>query len=301
MSLLKTNQSVLSCRSTCNYPNRINLILLFLVLSVLLKPSNSTNSNLNSLILNTKCFDIIKHNKDNQEHFNNEIISNINILKQESLCLELLITKGFLSQAEVLISELSKIGINFTNQLKTATSNAINKVKSVYNNYRFDESDFISVYPAFEWAQNLNYVFINIKYSHRWDAPGCVDVKKSNVEMFENLIMFNTYCIRGESPFKFILNLDLFGEINEKESLYNETSVGRFQLSLKKKNTAYWRYLLREGADSPANMKAWIEMREKYIGEIQEYIDRIEEDEHEQDYNKEIEVLKRKRNKKFDL
>ncbi len=41
----------------------------------------------------------------------------------------------------------------------------------------------------------------------------------------------------------------------------------------KKDNPKYWRTLLKEDATPPPYMKYWFEMREKFMDEIQPYID----------------------------
>lgn len=246
------------------------------------------------------CEKLIKEYRRNKEELKSQIIKNMFLLKSESKCLELLVTKGLREEAEVLMIELNKRGIKFTDHLRTATNNIIQKAKSIYNQYRFDESDYVTVFPAFEWAQSLDRVFINIKYSHRWDAPGCNEVKKEHVESFENLVMFTAYCIQGDTPIKFTLNLDLYDNVDEKESKYTSSSVGRYQLSLKKEKSGYWKNIVRKGADLPSNMRTWLEMREKYLSEIQKYLDEVEEQE-DNNLEEEIEVLKRKRSKKTDL
>lgn len=248
----------------------------------------------------TTCEKLIKEYKRNREEFKSQIIKNMFSLKSDNRCIELLITKGFQEEAQVMMLELNKRGIKFTDQLRSATNNIILKAKSIYSHYRFDESDYVTVFPAFEWAQSLDRIFVNIKYSHRWDSPGCVEVKKENVESFENLLIFTAYCIQGDTPIKFTLNLDLLENVDNKDSKYTSSSVGRYQLSLKKEKSGYWSNLVRKGADLPTNMRSWLEMREKYLSEIQKFLD--EADEKEVSYlEDEIEALKKKRNKKADL
>ena len=230
-------------------------ITVFLV-SIIVNSVNNSENDKNSSISPT-CERLIKEYKKNKEELKSQIIKNMFNLKSESKCLELLLTKGLKEEAEILMIELNKRGIKFTDHLRTATNNIIQKAKSIYNQYRFDESDYVTVFPAFEWAQSLDRVFINIKYSHRWDAPGCNEVKKENVESFENLVMFTAYCIQGDTPIKFTLNLDLFESVDEKDSKYTSSSVGRYQLSLKEEKSGYWKNIVRKGADLPSNMRTW--------------------------------------------
>lgn len=39
--------------------------------------------------------------------------------------------------------------------------------------------------PAFQWAQSLNYTFINVKYSGKMDSPGYLDIKNETINFTE--------------------------------------------------------------------------------------------------------------------
>ena len=47
-----------------------------------------------------------------------------------------------------------------------------------------------------------------------------------------------------------------------------------------KKATApkYWKFLLKSDANSPASLRHWFEMNEKFIDELQPFIDKHEEE-----------------------
>jgi len=227
------------------------------------------------------------------------LLSHMTEVKNEEKCLENLIGKGFVNEAEFLMEELNKRNIKFRDQLKIATSAVSQKVKDIYNMFRFDESDYVNASPAFQWAQNLDNVFIQIKYAHRFDSPGCLEVKKENFEIKGNVLEFTAFCIQGDTPIKFSLTLDLFDNINKEASTLTTSSVGRNQITLKKENPVYWNSLLKPGAEAPSNMRMWLEMREKYLEEIQKYIDEKDEEEYKQvndDINK-----RKKKEEKIDL
>ena len=40
-----------------------------------------------------------------------------------------------------------------------------------------------SVTPAFQWAQGSNEIFLNIKFSHKLDAPATLNVQPTNVNL----------------------------------------------------------------------------------------------------------------------
>lgn len=48
-----------------------------------------------------------------------------------------------------------------------------------------------SIAPAFEWAQSVDWVYINAKMSHKLDAPATLNVVSEGVEMGERSLKFS--------------------------------------------------------------------------------------------------------------
>jgi hypothetical protein len=195
------------------------------------------------------------------------------------------------------VNELNKRGIKFRETLTVAINNIQKSLEDLHNKFRFDDSEFQKVSPAFQWAQSLKDVYIQIKFAHRHDSPGCLEVKNETVDIYKNLVVFTAYCVLGDVPIKFELNLESFADFNKEESQFFFSSVGRYQLNLRKAQTGmYWDKLLAPGVDSPPNMKVWWEMRAKYEDEIKTYMD--EDDDAE--FDKQVEEMQKgtKKNKK---
>lgn len=54
----------------------------------------------------------------------------------------------------------------------------------------------IKIKPVIKWAQNKSQVFLYIKLAHRYDAPGCIDIKEKNIKVTDdNKLLFNVKCI----------------------------------------------------------------------------------------------------------
>ena len=209
--------------------------------------------------------------------------------------METLLRSGNFKALEFYLNELNKRNIKFRETLSVAINNLQKKLEDLHNKFRFDESDFQVVFPAFQWAQSMDQVFLEIKFAHRHDSPGCLEVKNESVEIFKNLVVFKAYCVLGDVPIKFHLALELWQEVNREESRFGFGSVGRYHVTLKKNMTGmYWDKLLKEGVEKPHNMKVWFEMREKYIDQIQTYID----DDEEEEYKREIEEMKKEAKEK---
>jgi hypothetical protein len=198
---------------------------------------------------------------------------------------------------------LNKRGLKFRESFSVAINNLQRKLEDLHNKFRFDESDFQIVAPAFQWAQSMNHIFIEIKFAHRHDSPGCLEVKNESVEILKKLVLFKAYCVLGDVPIKFNLPIEFWQEINREESTHGFGSVGRYQFTLKKLTGGmYWDKLLKDGSDLPNNMKVWWEMREKYIDQIQQYIDDDEEEEFKKETARiEKKVRDKKKKKKLEL
>ena len=267
--------------------NKIHLINLYLILSFI------TNT------LSSACDEIIfAHLKDSTD-IKPLISKSMFEIKNDNSCIEKLLQKGLIKETEFLLEELNKRNISFKDQLKQATSNISLKAKEIYNLFRFEENEYVNAIPAFQWAQNLEFIFIQIKYAHRFDSPGCLEVKKEEITIDGNVLNFSALCLQGDTPIKFSLTLDLFDNIDKEHSVFSSSSVGRMQLNLKKEKVDYWKSLLKQGSEAPSNMRMWIEMREKYLEEIQKYID-ITEEEETKEADEEIKLIRNKGEKKED-
>ena len=66
------------------------------------------------------------------------------------------------------------------------------------------------------------------------------------------------------------MNLELYDNIDLEQSTFNPSSVGKYQMILKKAEAPkYWKQLVKENTFYPHNAKYWFEMRDKFIKELQ--------------------------------
>lgn len=115
--------------------------------------------------------------------------------------------------------------------------------------------------PAFEWAQSTTDIFLNVKFSHKLDAPATLDVQP------EVVIQEKTVVVRGQGGRKlFALNLALHDEVLVEESSWTPASVGRLTINLKKVSESRWPSLLAEGAKKPSKMHTWWSRQEELDG-----------------------------------
>ena len=193
------------------------------------------------------------------------------------------------------LNELSKLGIKYKENVEISLNTLLTQVNDVYNRHKYSEDDYQKVIPASRWAQNMNEVFIEIKFAHRHDSPGCLEMKNLKIDIRERYVKLVGYCILGDVPIKMIFDFKLFNKINVGESKHFVSSVGRYQFNLvKKKKDTYWKRLLDEKETIPTNMRVWFEMKEKYQDQISKY----EMDDNDENFQNIIDTIEREEKKK---
>ena len=234
---------------------------------------------------------------------NREIISlissNIDSLQEKShSCIDTLIKYCKIPALDYYLNELSIRGKEYKENLEISLNTMLTTINDVYNKHKYNSNDYQDVFPSSRWAQNLDEIFIEVKFAHKHDAPGCLEIKNLKVELKEKNIQLTGYCVLGDVPIKMNYHIDLFDKIDVKSSKHFVSSVGRYQFNLKKKKSNnYWKKLLDDKMKIPTNMRVWFEMKEKYQDQISKYeID--ENDDMLQAMIEAAEKNERKRNKK---
>lgn len=213
-----------------------------------------------------------------------------NLKDESNKCIETLLRSGNFKALEFFLNEISKRGIRFRETLSVSINNIQKRLEDLHNKFRFDENDFQKVAPAFQWAQSMDNIFLEIKFAHRHDSPGCLEVKNERVEVHKNLFVFSGHCVIGDVPIKFHLNLELWQEVSSKDIVQGFGSVGRYQVTLKKDVSGmYWDRLLKNGFEQPSNMRVWFEMKSKYADQLQTY----EDDDEEMEFKRQVEEIEK--------
>jgi len=157
------------------------------------------------------------------------------------------------------------------------------------------------IVPALQWAQSPDSVFLNVKFSHKMDAPATLDVVVDQVE-FTN----RTLRLRASKERKaFELDLALFGAIDPERSTWTLGSVGRITVTLAKQladdgasaspkgasegasegasKGVKWGGLLAPGAPRPkgAQMHLWWDRQKEFEAALEKLEDDGEDEEPE--------------------
>ena len=237
-------------------------IYLFLYLIIYIK-SNNKNIHL--------CDELI-NNVNSEEELVIKFEKNFQKIKTDSnYCIEKLLFTSHYKTLEYYLIELNKNGIKFRETLDNSINSISKILQEILNKYKYSENDYQIVSPAFQWAQSLENIFIEVKFAHRIDSPGCLEIEDLNTSFTNNSFYLSGKCILTEIPIKFILNLKLFDEIIPEKSSIKFESVGRYLITIKKSKTNFWERLLFEKGKIFNNMRIWYEMKNKYEKELKEF------------------------------
>lgn len=208
-------------------------------------------------------------------------------------CIDILLKTGNFESAKYFMDQLIINKVKFRDALKKTVNNIEINMKELYNKYRFEEEDFQTVSPVIQWAQSMDHIYINVKFSHRHDTPGCQEVKNLNVDILQDRLFLQCFCIQSEIPIKFQLNLPYFVDVAPEESSHKHESNGRYHFKLGKSQTGmYWDRLTK--TPDPKYSKVWIEMQEKFKQDINKFV----EDDEDAEFDKIVEDMNKKKKKK---
>ncbi len=228
-----------------------------------------------------------------------KIESNIkNLKKNSSLCIKSLLKTSHYKSLENYVKLLNKNGIKFRENLSNSINEIQNELEQIMKENKFQEENYKIISPAFQWAQSLSHIYIDVKFSFRLDSPGCLEINNLNTEINDNKIYLTGTCILDDSPIKFELNLNCLNSFDKDLSEFKIPTQGRYHLFLKKKENKYWERLLSDEKLSISNMKIWYEMKNKYSHELKEFEKQNDDDDEKSFEDIEREYLERKKKKK---
>ena len=226
------------------------------------------------------------------------ITRNIDTLKEkQQSCIDILVKNGKLEELDYYLNELAKKGVEYRENLSVSINTMKKALDEINNKHRFEKKEYQIVYPAFKWAQSLEDIFLEIKFAHRHDSPGCLEIKDMNVDIKNDSVKFEGYCVLGDVPIKIDFKIDTYKGLNVSECTHGASSVGRYQITLKKGEKSFWKKLLKDDTPMPPNMRVWFEMKEKYQDQLDKY-ENEENDESMKEIMDAIEQAEKKKDKK---
>ena len=241
--------------------------IIFLISLILIKFSYLSDQEINRHF----CYHLVNESKDELE-LENSIKKYFKQMKDDSAyCIEYLLKTSNYNALEAYVTKLNDEGIKFRETLSNSINSIEKELNEIYNKYKYKKEEYQKVIPAVQWAQNMSHVFLEVKFSHRHDSPGCLEVNNLSINITNNSLLLNAECILGDIPIKFELDFLCLNEFDSNMSQYRPGSVGRYQLFIKKKVNKYWERLLLNESDTPTNLRIWFEMKNKYDEQLRRY------------------------------
>ena len=131
------------------------------------------------------------------------------------------------------------------------------------------------VTPAFQWAQGSHEIFLNVKFSHKIDAPATLNVEPMKVNLTSQELSLEA----TDGRKNFNLHIEFLHEVDPNNSTWSLGSVGRMVFNIKKEQDkpSKWKRLLKSDKRL-TQMHYWYEMGEKYSRELENIEDVSKED-----------------------
>lgn len=174
--------------------------------------------------------------------------------------LESCMLRGFWGCARAVLglSRASKQDISGTlHATRTRISAALTTLADSLN---LDQQVHDNISPAYEWAQSVEHVFLQVKWAHKLDAPATLGCKPDEPTFEPTSLTFRAACAEKRKAFS--LSLALFGNVTVEDCSWANASVGRASVTLRKSEDGPWARLLA-GKVRPSNQNIWCDIRER--------------------------------------
>jgi len=204
----------------------------------------------------------------------------------DTTCLEYAASKHFFNIAEFLIEQYySKKDIDTMDLIDNQINILKKKQSKLYKDLAREDTEALVIKPAFQWAQSLDNIFIETKFSHRIDAPACVDIFDQKIKITEKHLNLTAKCRQGDDTLHYKLFLNLFDNVNVSSSSWEKQSMGKIYIHLKKKilPNRWSKLFLNEEDEKPGRVMLWKEMHEKYQKSLENYAKQFREEEDDYD------------------
>eukprot|EP00929_Paragymnodinium_shiwhaense_P035170 TRINITY_DN19027_c0_g1_i1.p1 TRINITY_DN19027_c0_g1~~TRINITY_DN19027_c0_g1_i1.p1 ORF type:complete len:493 (+),score=155.41 TRINITY_DN19027_c0_g1_i1:104-1480(+) len=133
-----------------------------------------------------------------------------------------------------------------------------------HSTYRGQTDGLVEVHCAIQWAQNETAVFLGVKYAARWSAPGAIEVVDVTANITSSGFYLNGYGHHSGIRKRYIVDLDLFGNVSSEGSQWSAASVGRMTATLLKAKPGKWTRLVRTKDKVKHPITKWLDMEEKW-------------------------------------
>jgi hypothetical protein len=176
--------------------------------------------------------------------------------------IEVIVNRLYFDAASLIIRKAHSEKVDVSGPVRTAVNGVRSKLDHLVKLLDPEYSIPQRVPPAFQWTQNDTSIFIQLKYSRRFNAPGAVDVSDFNCTFTDSSLIFSAIGGHSGKRFEYALNLDFFDAIVPNDSSWNIGSVGKVLLTIAKRVPSKWPRLLLANSKID-NMHYWHDFGEK--------------------------------------
>jgi hypothetical protein len=185
----------------------------------------------------------------------------------QSSCFKTLIKNGNLTKLEFLLDSPEKeADITEAFDLLTQYKKTLGRISNL-----LDVPENIQTSSAsFRWAQSLTDIYIEVRFSHRIDTAGCVDIHDLTYEVLQKHLKVEGKCLLSGHKIRFVLDFDLLKEIIPKDYEVNKEVQGRVSFKLKKKKSPdVWNVVY--SGQKPFGMSLWHDMQDDFQKSIDKF------------------------------
>ena len=189
-------------------------------------------------------------------------VPKITVASLKSADVEAIVNRQWFDAAGELVKKSHEEGVDISAPIRNGVANIRSKLDNLV---KLLDPEYVRpqvVNPAFQWAQSDTTIFILLKYSRRFNAPGAVEVENLNCTFTPSSMYFSAIGEHSGKRFEYQLNLDFFDMIDPDNSKWTPGSVGKITITIAKLRVTRWPRLLLTNAKID-NMHHWFDYGEK--------------------------------------
>eukprot|EP00918_Siedleckia_nematoides_P059993 GHVU01130851.1.p1 GENE.GHVU01130851.1~~GHVU01130851.1.p1 ORF type:complete len:267 (+),score=42.80 GHVU01130851.1:161-961(+) len=176
--------------------------------------------------------------------------------------LEAAITNGWFLLSRELLQRAIDSDATVDNAVRSSVARLNRNGDEIIRMLDSRHKEMLVVSPAFQYAQSMDSVFLNVKFGYRWGSPGALSVEKENVTVTDRRFYFSGIGDHSHVKKKYELIIDLFDQVDPKATEWSFGSVGKLTVTLKKRTPNVWKRLQKEDKKI-SNMHVWWEMKDR--------------------------------------
>lgn len=169
-----------------------------------------------------------------------------NLMTLEAGDMEMIISKQWFKFAQEIIVKSHEQGADLSFSVRKGVQKLKNEADELVRalNPKYGIAQLVN--PSFRWAQNETSIFINVKFSARWNAPGALEVSDAVVNFTRSTAFFTGLGQHSNNKYKYVIDLKPFDALIPEACIWSASSVGKLSITLRKKWPRKWPRLLAD-------------------------------------------------------